>query len=264
MKILFAASEAVPFAASGGLADVVGSLPKAIKSKKHDCRVVLPLYKSIKPEIREKMIFLANITVDVSWRKQYCGIFMIVHEGITYYFIDNEYYYSRDGLYGFYDDCERFVFFDRAVLEMLKYIKFTPDIINCNDWQTALIPVYYNVYYKYQQGYGSIKTVYTIHNIEYQGKYGKEVLGELMGIPLYNAGLIEYDGYVNMMKGAIETADMVTTVSPSYAWEIMDPWYAHGLDRILVTKQYKLRGIMNGIDTKLYDPDNDKAIAAKY
>ncbi|MDD7515697.1 glycogen synthase GlgA [Ruminococcus flavefaciens] len=264
MKILFAASEAVPFAASGGLADVVGSLPKAIKSKRHDCRVVMPLYKSVAPEFRDKMVFVTNITVDVSWRKQYCGIFMAIQDGITYYFIDNEYYFSRDGLYGFYDDCERFVFFDRAVLEMLKYIDFTPDIINCNDWQTALIPVYYNVYYKYQQGYDGIKTVYTIHNIEYQGKYGKEVLSELMGIPMYNAGLIEYDGSVNMMKGAIETSDMITTVSPSYAWEILDPWYAHGLDRILVTKQYKLRGIMNGIDTKLYDPEKDKFIAVNY
>ena len=264
MKILFAASEAVPFAASGGLADVVGSLPKAIKSKRHDCRVVMPLYKSVAPEFRDKMVFVTNITVDVSWRKQYCGIFMAIRDGITYYFIDNEYYFSRDGLYGFYDDCERFVFFDRAVLEMLKYIDFTPDIINCNDWQTALIPVYYNVYYKYQQGYDGIKTVYTIHNIEYQGKYGKEVLSELMGIPMYNAGLIEYDGSVNMMKGAIETSDMITTVSPSYAWEILDPWYAHGLDRILVTKQYKLRGIMNGIDTKLYDPEKDKFIAVNY
>ena len=264
MKILFAASEAVPFAASGVLADVVGSLPKAIKSKRHDCRVVMPLYKSVAPEFRDKMVFVTNITVDVSWRKQYCGIFMAIQDGITYYFIDNEYYFSRDGLYGFYDDCERFVFFDRAVLEMLKYIDFTPDIINCNDWQTALIPVYYNVYYKYQQGYDGIKTVYTIHNIEYQGKYGKEVLSELMGIPMYNAGLIEYDGSVNMMKGAIETSDMITTVSPSYAWEILDPWYAHGLDRILVTKQYKLRGIMNGIDTKLYDPEKDKFIAVNY
>ena len=264
MKILFAASEAVPFAASGGLADVVGSLPKAIKSKRHDCRVVIPLYKSITPKFREKMVFVTNITVDVSWRKQYCGIFMAINNGITYYFIDNEYYFSREGLYGFYDDCERFVFFDRAVLEMLKYIDFTPDIINCNDWQTALIPVYYNVYYKYQQGYDGIKTVYTIHNIEYQGKYGKEVLSEIMGIPMYNAGLLDYDGCVNMMKGAIECCDMITTVSPSYAWEILDPWYAHGLDRILVTKQYKLRGIMNGIDTKCYDPEKDKCIAANY
>ena len=264
MKILFAASEAVPYAASGGLADVAGSLPKAIGAKGHECAVVIPLYRCISAELRSDMEFITNITVDVSWRKQYCGVYKAEHDGITYYFIDNEYYFDRDGMYGFYDDCERFVFFDRAVLEMIKHIKFKPDIINCNDWQTALIPVYYQVYYKYQQGYDKIKTVFTIHNIEYQGKYGKEVLGEVMGIPSYNAGLLEYDGYINMLKGALETSDMLITVSPSYAWEILDPWYAHGLDRILVTKQYKLKGILNGIDTKLYDPENDPFIAWRF
>lgn len=264
MKILFTASEAVPYAASGGLADVVGSLPKAIQAAGHECCVVIPLYKSISPELREKMTFVKNITVDVSWRKQYCGIFEAEWGDITYYFIDNEYYFSRDGLYGFYDDCERFVFFDRAVLEMLKYIDFKPDVIHCNDWQTALIPVYYNIYYKYQQGYDGIRNVFTIHNIEYQGKYGREILNEVMGIPMYNANILEYDGYINMMKGAIESADMITTVSPSYAWEILDSWYAHGLDRILVTKQYKLRGILNGIDTDIYAPERDRAIAANY
>ncbi len=264
MKILFAASEAVPFAASGGLADVVGSLPKAISAKGHECAVVIPLYKCISEEHRSDMEFITNITVDVSWRKQYCGVYKADYEGITYFFIDNEYYFDRDGMYGFYDDCERFVFFDRAVLEMIRHIKFKPDIINCNDWQTALIPVYYQVYYKYQQGYDKIKTSFTIHNIEYQGKYGKEVLGEVMGIPSYNTGLLEYDGYINMLKGALETSDMLVTVSPSYAWEILDPWYAHGLDRILVTKQYKLKGILNGIDTKLYDPQNDPYIAWRF
>lgn len=264
MNILFAASEAVPYAASGGLADVVGSLPKAICGKGHDCRIVIPLYKAIGEELRSELTFLTNITVDVSWRKQYCGIFTAVKNEVTYYFIDNEYYFSRDGLYGFYDDCERFVFFSRAVLEMLRYIDFKPDVINANDWQTALIPVYYNIYYKYQQGYDKIKNVFTIHNIEYQGRYGREVLNELMGIPMYHSNLLEYDGYINMMKGAIETADMVTTVSPSYAWEILDPWYAHGLDRILVTKQYKLKGILNGIDVKTFDPETDKLIAANY
>ena len=264
MKILFAASEAVPYAASGGLADVVGSLPKAISAKGHECAVVIPLYQSIKPELRGDMEFVTNITVDVSWRKQYCGIYTAERDGVTYFFIDNEYYFQIVGLYGFYDDCERFVFFDRAVLEMLKYISFKPDIINCNDWQTALIPVYYQIYYKYQQGYDKIKTVFTIHNIEYQGKYGKEVLSEVMGIPSYNTGLLEYDGYINMLKGALETSDKLITVSPSYAWEILDPWYAHGLDRILVTKQYKLQGIMNGIDTKLYDPSHDPFIAWRY
>lgn len=264
MKILFAASEAVPYAASGGLADVIGSLPAAINAKGHDCRVVMPLYKSIRPDMREQLTFLTNITVDVSWRKQYCGIFTAVWNDVTYYFIDNEYYFGRDGLYGFYDDCERFVFFSRAVLEMLRYIDFTPDVINGNDWQTALIPVFYQVFYKYQQGYQNIKHVFTIHNIQYQGNYGREVLNEVMGIPLYHMGILEYDGAINMMKGAIETADRITTVSPSYAWEILDPWYAHGLDRILVTKQNKLSGILNGIDTTLYDPANDTLIAKKF
>lgn len=264
MNVLFAASEAVPYAASGGLADVVGSLPKAINEHGCDCRIVMPLYKSISEELRNEMTFVKNITVDVSWRKQYCGIFKAVKNDIVYYFIDNEYYFNRDGLYGFYDDCERFVFFDRAVLEMLKYIGFKPDIINCHDWQTALIPVYYNIYYKYQQGYDKLKTVFTIHNIEYQGRYGREVLNDVMGIPMYNANLLEYDGYINMLKGAIETSDEIVTVSPGYAWEILDPWYSHGLDRILVTKQYKLKGILNGIDTEYYDPATDKDIEKNY
>ncbi len=264
LKILFAASEAVPFAASGGLADVIGSLPAAISSKGHECRVVMPLYQSIRPDLREKLSFLTNITVDVSWRKQYCGIYIADWNGMTYYFVDNEYYFGREGLYGFYDDCERFVFFSRAVLEMLRYIDFKPDIIHGNDWQTALIPVFYQVFYKYQQGYQNLKHVFTIHNIQYQGNYGREVLNEVMGIPLYHMGLLEYDGAINMMKGAIETADRITTVSPSYAWEILDPWYAHGLDRILVTKQNKLSGILNGIDTALYDPQNDTLIAKTF
>jgi len=264
MNILFAASEAVPYAASGGLADVVGSLPKAISANGHNCAVVIPLYKAITKEMRSEMEFITNITVDVSWRKQYCGIFKAEKDGILYYFIDNEYYFRRDGLYGFYDDCERFVFFSRAVLEMLRHISFKPDIISCNDWQTALIPVYFQVYYKYQQGYDKLKISFTIHNIEYQGRYGREVLNELMGIPPYNSGLLEYDGYINMLKGAIETSDRIVTVSPTYARELLDPWYAHSLDRILATKQQKLNGILNGIDTELYDPETDKSIPCNY
>ncbi len=264
MNILFAASEAVPFAASGGLGDVIGSLPKAIAEAGHSCAVVMPLYKSISAETRDEMEFVASITVDVSWRKQYCGIFKAKRNGIVYYFIDNEYYFKRDGMYGFYDDCERFVFFDRAVLEMLKYIGFMPDVISCNDWQTALIPVYYKLYYRYQQGYDRIKTAFTIHNIEYQGRYGMEVLDELMGIPRYNAGILEYDGYINMLKGAIETSDKIITVSPQYAKELMDPWYAHGLDRILTSKRYKMTGILNGIDENIYNPEEDYDIVCNY
>jgi len=264
MNILFAASEAIPYAASGGLGDVIGSLPKALAERGHSCAVVIPLYKSISEELREEMEFVASITVDVSWRKQYCGIFKVKRNGIVYYFIDNKYYFNRDGMYGFYDDCERFVFFARAVLEMLKYTGFMPDIISCNDWQTALIPAYYRLYYRYQQGYDKLKTAFTIHNIEYQGRYGMEVLGELMGIPPYNAGLLEYDGCVNMLKGAIETADKVVTVSPQYAKELLDPWYGHGLDRLLVQKQDKIVGILNGIDVNVYNPETDSDIACNY
>ena len=143
-----------------------GSLPSAIAKKGHDCRVVIPLYKSINAEMRANMTFVANITVDVAWRKQYCGVFTTICNGVTFYFIDNEYYFGRDGVYGFYDDCERFVFFSRAVLEMIRDIDFTPDVIHSNDWQTALIPVYYQIFYKYQQGYENIKNVFTIHNIQ--------------------------------------------------------------------------------------------------
>lgn len=264
MNILFAASEATPYIASGGLADVAGSLPAAVTQKGHDCRIVLPLYKGINPHFRASMTFITHMTVDVSWRKQYCGIFTAICNGVTYYFLDNEYYFGRDGIYGFFDDCERFVFYSRAVLEMLRYIDFKPDIINANDWQAAMIPVYYEVFYKYQQGYENIKNVFTIHNIQYQGNYGKEVLNEVMGLPMYHMSLLEYYGGVNMMKGAIETADKVTTVSPSYAWEILDPWYSHGMDRILRTKQYKLSGILNGIDVNGYDPETDEIIEKNY
>ena len=264
MKILYAASEALPYAASGGLADVAGSLPPALCKAGHDARVVLPLYKSVKPELRSELEFITNFTVDVGWRKQYCGVFKGVVNGVTYYLLDNEYYFGRDGLYGFYDDCERFVFLSRAIMEMLKYVDWMPDIINCNDWQTALVPVYYNIFYKYQYGYENIKTVFTIHNIQYQGKYGMEVINEVLGIPMYHTKLIEYDGCVNLMKGAFETADKITTVSPSYAWEILDPWYSHGLDRALADKQYKLCGFLNGIDINLYNPETDPLIAKNF
>lgn len=264
MNILFAASEAHPFVASGGLADVIGSLPKAINRKGNDCRVVIPLYKSISEKFKDDIKFLTNMTVDVAWRKQYCGIFTAEKDGVIYYFLDNEYYFFRDGIYGFYDDCERYVFFSRAVLEMLRYIDFQPDVINSHDWHTAMIPVYYQVFYKYQQNYTDIKNVFTIHNIQYQGKYGKEVVSDLMGIPMYHFSLLEYDGFVNMMKGAIETADKIVTVSPSYSWEILDPWYSYGLDRILVNKKGKIAGILNGIDSDIWNPNNDPLIARGY
>ena len=264
MNILYTASEALSYAASGGLADVAGSLPAAINAQGHDCRVVIPLYGQIKDELKADLTFLMNFTVPVAWRNQYCGVFVGNVNGVTYYLLDNEYYFGRNGLYGFYDDAERFVFFSRAVLELIRYIDFKPNVINANDWQTALVPVYYDVFYRYQSGYEDIKTVFTIHNIQYQGRYGLELIGDIMGIPLYHTDLLSYDGDVNFMKAAIEVSDKVTTVSPTYANEILDPWYSHGLDRALAGKQYKLCGFLNGIDQNVYNPETDPIIAKNY
>lgn len=257
MKILYAASEALPFIASGGLADVAGSLPKALKENRQSCRVVMPLYGDIKPEMRAKMHFLCDFTVELSWRRQYCGVFEATADGVVYYFIDNEYYFRRSGLYGFFDDGERFAFFSKAVLDMLRHIDFKPDILHCNDWQTALIPSYLNGLYRQEELYRNIRTVFTIHNIQYQGQYSTQVIGDIIDLP---RGVVEYNGDCNLMAGAIIQSDMVSTVSPTYAKEILDPWYAHGLDPLLRQYSWKLRGILNGIDTVGYNPETDANI----
>lgn len=264
MKVLYATSEAYPFAMSGGLADVAGALPKALRKRLVGCRVILPLYDTISEELRSKMNFITSITVPVSWRRQYCGIFEARHDGVIYYLIDNQYYFKRDSLYGFYDDAERFAFFSRAVLEAIPHIDYTPDIIHCNDWQTAMVPVYLDRFYKHDPKYANIKTVYTIHNIQYQGKYGNELIGDVLGLPDEDAGLVTYDGCVNLMKAAIQCSEKVTTVSPTYAKEILDPYFSHGLDGILKEYTYKLCGIVNGIDTSVYDPETDPNIFAHY
>ncbi len=264
MKVLYAASEALPFMASGGLGDVAGSLPQALRKRLIGCRVVMPLYDTIKQELKDTMKFITHISVPVAWRRQYCGIFEAKHNGVIYYLLDNQYYFKRDTIYGHYDDAERFAFFSRAILEIIPHIDFKPDIIHCNDWQTALTPVYYSAMYANSPGYENIKTIFTIHNIQYQGIYGKELIGDVLGIPAEKTSLIEYDGCVNFMKGAIECADRVTTVSSSYADEILDPWYSHGLDSILNERRYKLSGILNGIDTVGYDPETDKMICKNY
>lgn len=263
MKVLYVASEALPFMASGGLGDVAGSLPQALRRRLIGCRVVMPMYDTIKQELKDKMTFLTSISVPVAWRRQYCGIFEAKANGVIYYLLDNQYYFKRDTIYGHYDDAERFAFFSRAVLEMLPYIDFKPDIIHCNDWQSALTPVFYTTMYAKDPWYQGIKTVFTIHNIQYQGVYGKELINDVIGLE-GNANILEYDGDVNFMKGAIECADKVTTVSPSYAQEILDPWYSHGLDTILKARQWKLQGILNGIDTVGYDPETDQSIFANY
>lgn len=264
MKVLFVSSEAQPFAASGGLGDVAGALPKMLRKRLIGCRIVMPLYSTISQELKDSMTFITSISVPVAWRRQYCGIFQAKVDGVIYYLIDNQYYFKRDSLYGFYDDAERFTFFSRAVLEMLPHIDFRPDIIHCNDWQSALTPVFYSTMYAKDPWYQGIKTVFTIHNIQYQGTYGMDLVNDVVGLKPEDSNLVEYDGDVNFMKGAIECADKVTTVSPSYAEEILDPWYSHGLDTILRQRQWKLEGILNGIDTEFYDPETDESIECNY
>ncbi len=264
MKVLYVASEALPFAASGGLADVAGSLPRALRRRLVGCRVVMPLYESVPQELRDSMTFLTSLSVPVAWRRQYCGVFEAKIDGVIYYLLDNQYYFKRQGMYGHYDDAERFAFFSRAVLEMLPYIDFRPDIIHANDWQSALVPLYYSLYYANREEYTGIKTVFTIHNIQYQGKYGMELLDDVVGIPRDKHSLMEFDGCANYMKSAIETAHCVTTVSPTYAEEILDPWFSWGLDPILQARQWKVHGILNGIDTVGYDPATDEQIYAHY
>ena len=264
MKILYASGEAYPFAMSGGLADVAGALPKALRRRLVGCRVVMPLYASVPEELRAEMKFITSITVPVAWRRQYCGIFEARVNGVIYYLLDNQYYFKREGLYGHYDDAERFAFFSRAVLEILPYIDYTPDIIHCNDWQTAMIPVYLDRFYCHDLRYLNIKTVFTIHNIQYQGKFGYELLNDVFGLPEDAMSLVEYNGCINLMKAAIECSHSVTTVSPTYAEEILTAEYSHGLYPILERNRHKLSGIVNGIDTVVYDPAEDKSVFANF
>jgi len=266
VKILYAASEAQPFVATGGLADVAGSLPKSLVEEGCECSVIMPYYKkSISAADQKTLKFVTEFYVPVGWRSQYCGVFKTVISGVTYYLIDNEYYFARDfGIYGYFDDAERFAFFSRAVLETIKHTGEVPDIINSNDWQCALIPVYFNIYYRYQHDMRKIRNVFTIHNIAYQGKYGFDLLEDILSIPRHMAMLVEYDGDINLMKGALEVADKITTVSSTYAEEIFDPWFACGLDRALSNKKFKTCGFLNGIDLDAHNPATDKAIAEKF
>ena len=264
MNILFATSEAVPFAKSGGLADVAGALSRAVRNRGQACRVVMPLYDTIPDELRIGMKFITYFNTPLAWRNQYCGVFEKTHDGVKYYFLDNEYYFKRGRLYGFFDDAERYSFFSRAVLEMLTRIDFVPDIIHCHDWQTALIPVYLDVFYRLDERLRPIKTAFTIHNVQYQGTFTYIITQDVLGLPESACNILEYRGACNFMKGAIEQCDALTTVSPTYTRELLDPWFAHGLDELMATKKYKMHGILNGIDVKSYDPATDKAIAHNY
>ena len=265
-KVLFVASEAQPFCATGGLADVCGSLPKEIKkeNKNFDIRTIIPLYSNIPTCFRKDFKFIGHIYVTLSWRKEYCGVFEYDYEGIKYYFIDNEKYFKREnGEYGYFDDAERFAFFSKSVLEILSVIDFMPEIIHVNDWQSALIPVYLKTM-ELGEEYKNIKTILNIHNIQYQGRYGSQILTDVLGIDEKYRSILDQDGDVNILKGAIVCADKIITVSPTYAEEIKTPEHSNGLHTIVCENAYKLRGILNGLDYDFYNPKTDKIIYTNY
>ncbi len=267
MKILFVASECMPFVKTGGLADVVGSLPNEIAKQGADVRVILPLYREIPEQWRQKMKHLLFFYVNLGWRRQYCGIETLEHNGVTYYFVDNQFYFSRDSVYGYgNDEGERFAFFCRSVLESLPLIGFMPDIIHANDWQSGMIPALLKIQYNNIAGYKNIKTVFTIHNLKYQGIFPWGWIDDMLGIgdAYLRNGMLEYYGCINFLKGGIVFSDEVTTVSPTYAKEVQMQWYGEQLDGLLRSRADHFRGILNGIDTKEYDPKTDQSIAANY
>lgn len=261
INVLFVTPEAFPFAGTGGLGDVCGSLPRAINSQQDvAASVILPLYEEVPYRFREKMEFVTNITVQLAWRNQYCGLFKLNYEGVTYYFIDNEYYFKRGKVYGYFDDGERFAFFSRATLAVLPYLDVMPNILVANDHTTGLVPVYYKLQFAKIKGYENIKTMFTIHNLEYQGVYSKDILDDVLGLDESALPVLEFNGNLNCAKGAITACDKLITVSPQYAKEIRLPENAHGLDGILIENRSKLVGILNGIDIEDYNPATDKAL----
>ncbi|MDR0267596.1 glycogen synthase GlgA [Paenibacillus sp.] len=266
MKVLFAAAEAVPFIKTGGLADVIGALPRALQSSGAQIRVVLPNYRGIPDHFRRQMEHVGELYVPVGWRNQYCGIEKLVHEQVIYYFVDNEYYFGRDSVYGYTDDGERFAFLNRAVPQLLKTVDFQPDVIHCHDWHTGLIPVLLHAHYRHDPFYRDIRTVLTIHNLLYQGIFPYEVLGELLELDdrYFTMDGLEFYGEINYMKGGIIYSDHVTTVSPTYAREIQTDHFGYGLNGVLRSLGPKLSGIVNGIDMNSYNPATDQHIAIQY
>lgn len=265
MKVLFVTSEAHPFIKTGGLADVAGSLPKHLKEEGVDVRLVLPLYGQIKEAFRAQMRYEGFLYVDLDWRHEYCGVFSLEHEGVTAYFLDNMFYFHRGQLYGEGDDAERFLFFSKAVALLPKLINFKPDIVHTNDWHSGMVNVFIQDFRRGDIYYQPIRTVFTIHNLRYQGIFPAEVLAMAGLSPFYfNEDALKYYDAVNFMKAGIVFADAVTTVSRSYAQEIQDPYYGEGLDGLLRQYNYKLTGITNGIDFEVWNPETDPLIHANY
>ena len=264
MKVCFIAAEAAPFVKVGGLGDVIGSLPKSLRELGVDARVILPLYSSIDRE-RFGLKYKAYQFVDLGWRHSYCGIFETEVDGVPCYFVDNEQYFNRDSIYGQIDDGERFAFFSKAALEILPALDFKPDVVNVNDWHTALSVIYLDVLKSREaEFYKDMKSVLSIHNIEFQGKFNPYEMGNLFGLENKYFDALIYNGDLNLLKGAIQLADRVNTVSETYAREILDPYFSYGLDKILNVEQGKLRGILNGIDVDKFNPKTDPMIPVNY
>ncbi|WP_306220222.1 glycogen synthase GlgA [Cohnella sp. WQ 127256] len=263
---MFAASEAMPLVKTGGLADVIGALPKALANRGVDVTVVLPKYGEIPKAITDAVVTIAVIEVQLGWRRQYCGIQEVTVEGIRYLLIDNEFYFKRGYLYGYGDEAERFAFFSFAVLEMLGKLEQLPDIIHCHDWQTGLIPFLLRTRYAYHPGYQHIRTVFTIHNLQYQGVYSRELLQDLLatGDDSFTEDSLDFYGAGSCMKAGLRFADKLSTVSNTYAHEIQTPEYGEKLDGVIRQRSHDLWGIVNGIDTEVYDPMNDPHIAVPY
>lgn len=261
-SILFAGGEVLPFAATGGLGDVLGSLPEAIKKANPDIdvRVVMPGYSCIGEKWRDQMKFVRSLTVDFSWRREGCGLYSLEKGGVTYYFVVSDHYFARPKLYGEFDDGERFAFFSYAVLELMSAVDFFPDILHANDWQTAISVIALKGRYFSSERYRRVKSIYTIHNIDYQGIYDMAIFGDVFGFGDNVRNAVEFDWSINLTKGAVICADYVTTVSPKYAEEIQYEPTAHGLSGILRGQAHKISGIINGIDVELNDPKKDRDI----
>lgn len=267
MKILFVSSEAHPFIKTGGLGDVAYALPKALRKLGIDVRVIIPKYSDIKEEFKSKMLTLSNFNVPVGWRNQYGGLQYLEYDNIPFYFIDNEYYFKRPSSYGYGDDGERFSFFCRAVLEGVNHmIDFTPDVIHLNDWHSGMIAPLMKEHFKDNPRFNSIQTIFTIHNLQYQGVFPKETLGDLLNLSeeYFSEDKLKYYDSVSFIKGGLNFADKITTVSQSYSEEIKTPFYGEGLHGLLQVRENDLCGIVNGIDTELFNPSSDKELSYHY
>ena len=267
MKILFAASEAVPFVKTGGLGDVVGALAPVLAAEGHDVRVIIPMFGSISQEYQQQMSHVCDFEVQLGWRRQYCGIEMLKKDGVTWYFMDNKYYFGRPYIYGMGgDEYERFGFFCRGVLNMLPMIEFQPDVIHAHDWQSGMIPALLKIQYAHLPFYSGIKTVFTIHNLQYQGIFGIREVQDILGLgdSLWTDDKLECFGCANFLKAALVYTDIITTVSPSYAEEIQTAYYGERLDGLLRARHHELYGVLNGIDMNEYDPTKDPKIAQNY